>query len=396
MYRVTEVLRALRGGLPGRGRDVVPPISVSVVYRFTGAGADPVREVKYGRENNPTTMILEEALRVAEEAEWCLAFNTGMAAITSLLSVLAAHGARRVIASRLLYGTTRGLLDELASLGLLEVRYAGPPWEELLDTVESLGPDVVLVETIGNPTLRVPPLRAVAEACEERGCALVVDNTFASPYLFQPLSLPGNVVAVESLTKYIGGHNDVLGGAVCGRDEELQRSLWDARRMTGSILQPLDAYLAARGLRTLHLRMEAVSRGAERVARGLAEKDVALKVYYPGLPSHPDHGYARELFPGLYGGVVSFDVGSGEAARRVLEGLRLVVPSPSLGGVESIMAYPYESSHRGLSEEEKQRLGITPGLLRLSVGLEDPDDVLEDVVRAVRAARSRSRVTGTE
>ncbi len=386
MYRVTEVLRALRGGLPGRGRDVVPPVSVSVVYRFTGAAEDPVREVKYGRENNPTTMVLEEALRVAEEAEWCLAFNTGMAAITALLGVLAARGARRVVASRLLYGTTRSLLDRFTSMGLLEAAYAGPPWEELLDAVEAQGPDIVLVETMGNPTLRVPPLRELAGACRERGCVLVVDNTFASPYLFQPLTLPGDVVVVESLTKYIAGHNDVLGGVVCGRGEELHRSLWDARRMTGSILQPLDAYLAARGLRTLHLRMEAVSRGAEAVARGLLEAGVARRVYYPGLPSHPDHDAARGLFPGLYGGVVSFDVGSGEAAKRVLRELRLVVPSPSLGGVESIMAYPYESSHRGLGEEEKRRLGITPGLLRLSVGLEDPRDVLEDVVRAVRAA----------
>ncbi len=386
MYRVTEVLRALRGGLPGRGRDVVPPVSVSVIYRFTGAAEDPVKEVKYGRENNPTTMVLEEALRVAEEAEWCLAFNTGMAAITTLLGVLAAGGARRVVASRLLYGTTRSLLDQMASMGLLEALYAGPPWDELLRAVEDQGPDVVLVETIGNPTLRVPPLRELAATCRERGCVLVVDNTFASPYLFQPLMLPGEVVVVESLTKYIAGHNDVLGGVVCGRGEELHRRLWDARRMMGSILQPLDAYLAARGLRTLHLRMEAVSRGASEVARGLLEKGLVERVYYPGLPSHPDHETARRLFPGLYGGVLSFDVGSGEAAKRVLRELRLVVPSPSLGGVESIMAYPYESSHRGLGEEEKRRLGITPGLLRLSVGLEEPRDVLEDVARAIRAA----------
>ena len=390
-YPVTRVLRILRGGLEGREPDIVPPIHVSAPYRFTGAQVDPLQEVKYSRENNPTTMLLEEALAAAEGAEWCLAFNTGMAALSALLEglLLLHKGSRpRVAASRLLYGTTRSLLSRMAGLGLVEARYAGPPWGELLDA--ATGADIVLVETIGNPTLRVPPLRELARICTERekGCTFIVDNTFASPYLYRPLEdLPGDVVVIESLTKYIGGHNDVLGGIVCGRGEDLRRSIWETRKTHGTILQPLEAYLAARGLRTLHLRVEYSSRSAQAIAEGLLAAEGVVAVHYPSLPGHPDRETAERLFPGLYGGVLSFDVGSATVAKKLMENLSLVVPSPSLGGVESIIAYPYESSHRGLSEEEKKSLGITGGLLRLSVGLEDPRDVLEDILAALRVSR---------
>ncbi|NOZ88556.1 MAG: cystathionine gamma-synthase family protein [Crenarchaeota archaeon] len=387
-YPATEVLRRLRR-IGGEGEDVVPPISVSAIYAFRGGSpGDPTREMKYGRENNPTTILLEEALAAAEEAEWCLAFNSGMAALAAVAQALAeeaaeAGGRLRVVASRLLYGSTRGLLDRLGRLGVLEARYAGPPWEELLEAAGDV--DAVIVETMGNPTLRVPPLERLASRCRP-GCTLVVDNTFASPVLYRPLSrLPGRVLVVESLSKYIGGHNDLVGGAVCGRGlPGLRERLWHIRRLAGTILQGLEAFLAARGLKTLHLRVPYSSRSAMEIAGRLEEHPRVGRVYYPGLPSHPDHGEALRMFPGLYGGVVSFEVKGGvEAARRVLARLRLVAPSPSLGGVESVLAYPYESSHRGLSEEEKARLGITPGLLRLSVGLEDPEDILADILAAL-------------
>ncbi len=390
VYSATRVIEALRGAR-APGEPLVPPVSVSAVYRFVEADVPPIMEVKYGRENNPTTMLLERGLAVAEEADWCLAFNSGMAAIAGVLEALASlEGRLRVVSSRLLYGSTRTLLDRMKALGLLEVRYAGPPWEELLEAVEEEKPSLVLVETIGNPTLRVPPLPRLSRLCRSVGCRLLVDNTFASPYLYQPLSLGDHVIVVESLTKYIGGHNDVLGGAACGLGEELLEPIWQARRLTGTILQPLEAYLAARGLKTLHLRMERASRTAMELARAVEESGLASRVYYPGLESHPDHSEARSLLPGLYGGVVSIEVpGCAEAAKRMLSSLRIVVPGPSLGGVESIAAYPYESSHRGLSEEEKRRLGITPGLVRISVGLEDPGDLVEDVLAALRAATGR-------
>lgn len=385
-YPVSEVLRALRGGLNDDDPDVVPAVHVSVPYRFTSPREPPLLEVKYGRENNPTTMLFENAVRIAEGSKWCLAFNTGMAALHVALEVLRGAGARRVVASRLLYGTTRSLLDRHASSGL-QVHYYGPPWGQLLRAVKELAPDAVLVETIGNPTLRVPPLRGLVEACGD-DCTLIVDNTFASPYLYRPAALSRKILVVESVTKYIGGHHDVLGGVLCGNDADLHEAAWSTRKMTGTVMQPIDAFLAARGLKTLHLRVEYSSRSAEQIARRLEEEPLVERVYYPGLRSHPDSATAREVLPGLYGGVLSFDVGDSRVAKAMLKRLQLVVPSPSLGGVESVVAYPFESSHRSLSEEEKKELGITPGLLRLSVGLEDPVDVLNDILSALRSARA--------
>ncbi len=387
-YPVSKVLRILRGGLREDMPDVVPPIHVSVPYRFVGVKTAPLYEVKYSRENNPTTMLLEEALRVAEGAGWCLAFNTGMAAITAVLEALVGSEGRGgiIVASKLLYGTTRSLLDRFAARGA-RVVYAGPPWSELLDVVEKTKPDVVVLETIGNPTLRVPPVDEVDKLCGRVGCTLVVDNTFASPVLYRPLPVSqSNMVVVESVTKYIGGHNDVMGGVVCGRDVELHAEVWEVRKTYGSIMQPFDAFLAARGLKTLHVRVEYSSRAAQYIAERLQEDSRIEKVYYPGLSSHEDHETAKRMFPGLYGAVLSFDVGDETAAKRLLARLQLVVPSPSLGGVESIIAYPFESSHRGLGEDEKKKLGITRGLLRLSVGLEEPNDILGDILHALDAA----------
>ena len=380
-YNASRVIRALRGG-GAEGEDVVPPVNVSVIYRFTRRTVDALEEVKYGRENNPTVMRLERGLAAAEGAEWCLAFNSGMAALAAVLAALAPRGGRLLV-SRLVYGSTRGLVEREARRTGGSYRAAGPPWGELLD--EAGDADLVIVETMGNPTLRIPPLERLASRCRETGCRLVVDNTFATPYLYRPLEALGDdVIVVESLTKYIGGHNDLLGGAVCGSGREALEQVWEARRLQGSIIQPLDAYLAIRGLKTLHLRVERSSRSAARIASWLEESGLVAKVYYPGLPSHPDHEAAKRMLPGLYGGVVSFDTGSRERALRAMERLRLIVPAPSLGGVESVISYPYESSHRSLPPGEREELGITAGLLRLSVGLEEPGDLIGDLAQALR------------
>ncbi|KSW11394.1 hypothetical protein CF15_00570 [Pyrodictium occultum] len=383
-YKATRAIHGVHEG-PITAEDVVPPINISVVYRFIEAATSPDEEIKYGRENNPTTMRLESTLAEVESGEWCLAFNTGMAAIATLILSLAGPR-RRIVASRLLYGSTRTLLEKLTTVGKdFELAYAGPPWDELLAAMKP--GDIVLVETIGNPTLRVPPLREMAKECINRECTLVVDNTFATPVIYRPLE-DGASIVVESLTKYIAGHNDVLGGAICGREPGLRKRVWEWRKLMGTILQPLDAYLAARGLKTLHLRVRYSSESAMTIAKWLRERPEVAKVYYPGLPEHPDHGTAEQLFNGLYGGVVSFELkGGAQAAKRFLQALKTVTPSPSLGGAESLAAYPYESSHRDLSEEEKRRLGITPGLIRLSVGLEDPEDIISDLESALMKAR---------
>ncbi len=364
--------------------DIVPPIHVSAIYLYPPADKQfkTMRgELKYSRENNPTTIVLEEALAAIEGGSWCLAFNSGMAAIATLITALSSRSTK-IVVSRLVYGSTRRLLEDLSGKIGFELVAAGPPWSDLLDAAEKS--DLILVESISNPTLRIPPLDELIKIARDRESILVVDNTFASPALLQPLKHDATLV-VESLTKYIAGHNDVLGGCIAGTDEQLLDALWLWRKNLGTILQPLEAYLALRGLKTLHIRVERMSRSAKEIAEWLETHPAVARVYYPCLETHPDYEDAKKLLPsGLCGAVVSFELRRGrEAVTKFLKKLRLVLPSPSLGGTETVVAYPYESSHRDLPEEEKRALGITPSLLRLSVGLEDPEDIIEDLAQAL-------------
>ncbi|HID40903.1 MAG TPA: cystathionine gamma-synthase family protein, partial [Pyrodictium sp.] len=246
---------------------------------------------------------------------------------------------------------------------------------------------LVFIETVGNPTLRIPPIDDIIKICGQEGCTVVVDNTFATPVIYRPVEAGADMV-VESMTKYIGGHNDVLGGLLCSNHIKLKESIWEWRKLTGTIIQPLDAYLVARGLKTLHLRVKYSSKAAMEIAKWLADRPEVVKVHYPGLPDHPDHSIASRLFDGLYGGVVSFEIkGGAVAAKKFLNALKTIVPAPSLGGTESIATYPYESSHRNLSEEEKRKLEITPGLIRLSVGLENVEDLIADMENALKTSQ---------
>ncbi|BEP18419.1 cystathionine gamma-synthase family protein [Pyrofollis japonicus] len=363
--------------IPRHWDDVVPPIHISVIYAYRGERWDPVEEIKYGRENNPTAKLLEETLSCMEGAGYGLVFNTGMASLSAILHELRRHG-KKVAMARLVYGSTRQLAERLLGNALF---LAGPPWDELLSLADKV--DAILVETIANPTLRVPPLSELAKTCSGRDCILIVDNTFASPVIYRPLERGADIV-VESLTKYIAGHNDVLGGFIGLSDEKLYRELWEWRKLLGSIIQPLDAYLVLRGLRTLELRVRRSSETALEIARRLEESGLVERVYYPGLESHPDHENAKRLFGSIFGGVLAFDTGSREKALSLLRKIRLIVPAPSLGAVDSIASYPYESSHRGLSSEEKESLGITPGLIRLSVGVDDVEALWSELERVLK------------
>ncbi|MCE4613356.1 MAG: aminotransferase class I/II-fold pyridoxal phosphate-dependent enzyme [Desulfurococcales archaeon] len=364
---------------------IIPPIYVSTVFRHPpgiGRLLPRLGDLKYSRENNPTVMLLEATLCGLEEASWCLCFNSGMAALSSVLfSFLYSGRTRRVTVMRLVYAPTRLLVERVASMSGASYNVAGPPWDELLEAASRS--DVIIVETMANPTLRVPPLRELYGLCRESGCKVVVDNTFASPAIYRPVSEGGHVV-VESLTKYIVGHNDAIGGLVATNSREIAEETYTWRSLLGGIARPIDAYLTLRGLKTLKLRMERVSRTAKEVAEWLEDHPKVSRVYYPGLPSHPDHETARSLFNGMYGGVVSFEVKDGqEGALRVIDRVKTIVPSPSFGATESLLSYPEWSSHRELPENERRSLGITPGLLRLSVGLEDPEDLIEDLSQAL-------------
>ncbi len=363
---------------------IIPPVYRTAIFEYPRSGAPLVRgrPYKYSREDNPTLNALEAMITSLEGGEDTLVFSTGMAAISTLLFSLLRPG-DRVVVSREAYGSTLRLFDALREWGV-EVVKAGPDSEDIAAEASKPGTRLVFVETITNPLLRVTNIPEVAKAARAAGAILVVDNTFATPVLIRPLE-HGATLVVHSLTKYMAGHNDVLGGSVTGPSEIVSERLWEWRRMLGTTMDPEQAFLVARGLKTLEVRMERHCRNALTVAEYLLDHPKIVEVRYPGLPSDPSHRIAQKLFPpGMYGGVVSFRVKGGRRAVETLfSKLRIVRPSPSLGGPESVIAYPVASSHASLPEEEKRKLGITEDLVRLSVGLENVEDIIEDLSQAL-------------
>ncbi|ASJ17193.1 cystathionine gamma-synthase [Thermococcus chitonophagus] len=361
------------------------PLYITAVFRQIGDAYLTERgtELKYSREENPTVRHLEDKLAELEGSDNALAFNSGMGAIATLyLSLLRAGD--EVVLSMEGYGSTIELAKLLEKFGI-KVRLAYPNAEKLCEAVSD-GTKLVLVETMTNPTLKVIDVPEVAKRCREVGATLIVDNTFVTPLLYKPLKDGANFV-VHSLTKYIAGHNDVVGGAILWNGPFIQ-DLWDWRRRLGTIIQPFDAWLIERGMRTLEVRFEKQSRSAEAIAEFLADHPKVKEVHYPGLKDDPYHEIARRLFKkGLYGGVVSFDLGSEENALAFLRSLKKIFPSPSLGGVESIATYPVKSAVKNMEEEQRKVLGITEGLIRLSVGLEPLDDLIEDLDRALEVVK---------
>ena len=336
-------------------------------------------ELKYSREENPTVRALERALAAVEEAEDALAFSSGMGAISTLYVALLKQGSRLLVTAEG-YGTTIQLAGDLAKFGV-KAEKVWPTAEAFVEAVRE--GDVVLLETITNPTLKVVDVPEVAKRCREVGATLIVDNTFASPVLYKPTA-DNATLCVESLTKYIAGHNDVVGGCVAGLRGPIME-LWEWRRKLGTIMHPFEAYLTLRGLKTLEIRFERQSRTAQEVAEFLSEHPKVEEVLYPGLSSSPYKHVADRIFrKRLYGGVVSFKVKGGRTeALKVLSKVHIVKAAPSLGGTESLLTYPVISAARMIPQEERLKLGITDNLLRLSIGLEDPEDLKEDLDQAL-------------
>ena len=343
---------------------------------FDGAG------YVYSRFANPTVVALEGAVAELEGADGAVAFGSGMAALHAAVLACIPGPDATVAASRDCYGGTQALLvGPLAALGLRSV---------FVDYTDSQGtaaalaerPSALLVEMISNPLLRIVDLPAVAARAHERGALVIADSTFSTPYLCRPLELGADLV-VHSATKYLGGHGDVTAGIAAGRGELVER-LRTVARLVGGVLGPNEAYLALRGMKTLALRMERQCRNAFELARWLAAQPRAGRVYYPGLADHPQHELAGRLFRGGYGAVVAFDLDPPEPARveAFVDRLRLFTPAPTVGDLESLVMYPARASHRGLSADERARIGIGPGLVRLSVGIERVEDLEADLAQA--------------
>ncbi len=339
----------------------------------------------YARYDNPTNAALEQLAAALESGHGALACGSGMAAIHMALLAALADRRKSVLAANALYGATVSLLMNVMEPSGVAVRFTDVCHVDAFrQAVAESKPGCVLVETISNPLLRVAPLDRIAEIAREAGASLLVDNTFATPMLLRPLEL-GAHFAVHSATKYLAGHGDVLGGIVV-TDAEHYDGLRALARAIGPVLGPFESYLTIRGIKTLPLRMERQCANACRVASWLASHPAIERVYFPADPAHPDAAEIRRLLtPGLYGAIVSFELkGAGrEEVFRFMNALRMIVRATSLGDVHSMMLYPVMSSHREISPRHRERMGIRDNLVRLSVGIEAVEDIVEDLEQAL-------------
>jgi cystathionine beta-lyase/cystathionine gamma-synthase len=339
----------------------------------------------YGRTSNPTNVALHRVLASLEGAEAALSFASGMGALHSTLTALVESGGH-VIAQRTVYGGTFELLHAILPGYGIRTSFVDATMEAVS---AAIGPETcaVLVETVANPTFRVTDVPAVAAACADAGVPLVVDNTVATPYLFRPLEVPGVTAVMHSTSKYIGGHSDLIGGSVAGSGEIIDR-IRHMRLDQGTNDGTFDAWLALRGVQTLALRVERQCANAERVAAMLDSHPKVAEVGYSGLPNHPDHELAAKLFDGpRFGAMLSFSLRGGySAASAACRELRVARVGSSFGGLHTEVCHPATTSHRQLSPEDLAAAGIGDGLIRVSVGAEDADDLIEDFDRALGTA----------
>jgi cystathionine beta-lyase/cystathionine gamma-synthase len=378
---------------------VVTPIYNSVGYLYESMEQlDAVFAAEregyvYPRYGTPTNAALERAVATLEGGEAALSFASGMAAIHAALlttgleagQALRLGSGQAVVAAHDVYGASYALLTNFfTSLGM-RVRFVDiADLTSVEQAIVEEKPQTVFCETISNPLLKVADVPAIAELAHVHGAEVIVDSTFATPYLARPLALGADYV-VHSSTKYLGGHGDVLGGVVV-TSAERRKHLWELIKITGGNMSPNQAWLTMRGLKTLPLRMAQHCRNAAAVADWLAEHPKIAKVNYPGLPSHPQHSVATRLFrEGCYGGMISFEIAGANRAQvfRFMEALKLILPATTLGDVYSLALYPAHSSHRALSPEERAAIGIGEGLVRLSVGIEDIEDIIADLDQAL-------------
>lgn len=375
----TRVIHAGQSPDPTTGA-LMPPIYANSTYLQQSPGVH--KGLDYGRSHNPTRFALERCVADLEGGTQAFAFASGLAAISSVLELLDAGS--HVLSGDDLYGGTFRLFDRVRR------RSAGHRFT-FVDMTDPAAFEAALqddtrmiwVETPSNPLLRLTDLAAIARVCRDRGILCVADNTFASPWIQQPLALGFDIV-VHSATKYLNGHSDVIGGiAVVGDNPDLAERLGFLQNSVGAIAGPFDAFLTLRGVKTLALRMERHCSNALDLAQWLEQQPQVARVYYPGLPSHPQHALARTQMRG-FGGMISLDLNTDlGGARRFLEKVQLFALAESLGGVESLIEHPAIMTHASIPAENRAKLGIGDGLVRLSVGVEAVEDLRADLAQAL-------------
>ena len=334
---------------------------------------------EYARTQNPTRMALERCLAALEKGTRGFAFGSGMAATTMVTYLL--RPGDHVVASNNMYGGTFRLFDQVVKHYGVTFSYVDTSDLAAVEAAAKPGTKLFFVETPTNPSMIISDLRALAALARSKGAWLCVDNTFMTPYFQRPLELGAHMV-VHSTTKYLNGHSDMVGGAIVSNDPAISERLQFLQNAVGAVPGPFDCFLVLRGLKTLPVRMDRHDSNARAIAAWLAKHPKLTKVYYPGLPNHPGHALHQKQATG-FGGMIAFDTGSLEKGARVLKAARLFSLAESLGGVESLISHPATMTHASVPRAEREKVGLTDGLVRISVGIEDLDDLLADLDRSL-------------
>lgn len=361
---------------------VMPPVFQTSTFAQKSPGV-LINGYEYSRGANPTRTALENALASIENGARGLAFSSGLAATDCVMKLLKPND--EVIAMDDLYGGTYRMFTRIYQDMGIKFHFVDMNDLDKFKSLINQNTKLAWVETPTNPLMKVVDIAAIAKITQEKKILFAVDNTFATPYLQRPIDLGADIV-MHSATKYLGGHSDVIAGALIIKDEELGQKMHFLQFATGATLGPQDSYLVLRGIKTLHLRVQRHSENGQKVADYLANHPKVERVYYPGLESHPNYEIAKKQMNGQYGGMVSFTFKSGAKADAIkfLEDLRVFTLAESLGGVESLANHPALMTHASIPEPKRKEIGITDDLVRLSVGIEDAEDLIKDIEQALQ------------
>jgi cystathionine beta-lyase/cystathionine gamma-synthase len=373
----TDAIHAGQSPDPSTGAIVTPIFQTST---FVQDGFGVHKGYVYARTHNPTRTVLEKNVAALEAGKFAFAYSSGLAAISAIMTLIKQND--HVVCSENLYGGTYRLFEKVLVDYGLRFTYVDTSDPANVEAAICDETRMVYVETPTNPLLTLSDILAISSITRGKGLTLVVDNTFMSPYFQNPLRLGADIV-VHSSTKYLNGHSDVVGGIVVTNNDAAAERLGFVQNAVGAVPGPFDCWLVLRGLKTLALRMREHDRNGREIARVLEEHGEVEKVFYPGLASHPQHALAKLQMRG-FGGMISFDVGSIERGKKVLEGVKLFALAESLGAVESLISHPASMTHASVPREERLKMGLTDGLVRISVGIEDLEDLICDLEGALK------------
>ena len=358
---------------------VMPPIYQTSTYSQKSPGDH--KGYEYSRTHNPTRSALENSLASIEAGRFGLAFGSGLAAIDAVLKLL--NPGDQVISTNDLYGGSYRLFTKIFEKYGLVFHFTGMDDLSKIESLVNENTKMIWVETPTNPMMNIIDIKGLSEISKKFNLLLAVDNTFATPYLQQPLLLGADIV-MHSATKYLAGHSDVVLGALIVNDKELSEQLYFIQNASGAICGPMDSFLTLRGIKTLHVRMQRHCENAEKIANYLTNHSEIESVYWPGFQSHPNHDIATDQM-GNYGAMISFTTKGNnlKKALKIVESLKIFTLAESLGGVESLAGHPASMTHASIPKEEREKSGVVDSLIRLSVGIEDVDDLVEDLKQAI-------------